>query len=68
MPDKIYLELELEPDRDPIAGIVRIRDVPTRPFDGWLELASAIEDARNNAAAAATAPQQDRTGAGTDAS
>ena len=53
MPDTIHLVIELEPDREPIAGVLRSRDVPTRAFDGWLELASAIEDARHCAAPAA---------------
>jgi hypothetical protein len=50
MPDTIHLDIELEPDREPIAGVLRSPDLPARAFDGWLELASAIEDARHGAA------------------
>lgn len=54
MADTIHLELELEPTRQPIAGVLSSQYLPSRSFDGWLELASAIEDARNSAALATT--------------
>lgn len=45
---RIRLELELEPrsEGDPIAGVLRAGDGVARPFEGWLELTSALERAR----------------------
>ena len=48
MAHTIHLELELEPDGQPIAGVLWTPNLPIRAFDGWLELASAIEDARRH--------------------
>jgi hypothetical protein len=44
----IHVELDLEPNREPIAGTLSGQDFTARPFDGWLELASAIEAARTD--------------------
>ena len=49
--ERIRLELELEPrsEDDPIAGVLRAGDGVARPFEGWLELTSALERARPSA-------------------
>jgi hypothetical protein len=54
----IHLELDLEPDRDRIAGVLSSKHRPDRSFSGWLELASAIDQARNNALPSTTAPSR----------
>lgn len=45
----VRIELELELDADTIAGTLSSPDSPSHPFDGWLELASAIEQLRTTA-------------------
>jgi hypothetical protein len=50
----IHVELDLEPNREPIAGTLSRQDF-TCPFDGWLELASAIETARADGTSAPAA-------------
>ena len=45
----VRIELELELDADTIAGTLSSPDTPSHPFDGWLELASAIEQLRTTA-------------------
>lgn len=40
-----HVELELELDAEPIAGRVRLDGDASRRFDGWLELAVALEGA-----------------------
>jgi hypothetical protein len=47
----LHLGLDLDLDRQPITGRLRGHEIPTRSFEGWLELASAVEDARTNASA-----------------
>lgn len=49
MAHTIHLELDLDLHREPIAGVLSSQNVHIRSFDGWMELASAIEDARNGA-------------------
>jgi hypothetical protein len=63
VPRAIHLSLKLDPDREPIAGVLSSQHHPDRSFDGWLELASAIEDARNTATPLTTArtPRSDAT-------
>jgi len=51
MGSTIQVRLELEPDRQPIAGVLYRHALPGQPFCGWLELASAIEAARDGAVA-----------------
>jgi hypothetical protein len=41
----VELRLELELDAEPIAGRVRLDGDASRRFDGWLELAVALEGA-----------------------
>jgi hypothetical protein len=41
----IQVTVELEAASEPIRGAVRT-DAGSRPFDGWMELTAAIEDAR----------------------
>jgi hypothetical protein len=42
--DAAHVELELELElTDPIKGLLRERGKRDRPFDGWLELLSALE-------------------------
>jgi hypothetical protein len=48
----IHLELALERNHEPIAGVVSSETEPSRSFEGWLELASAIEEARTDEAGA----------------
>lgn len=44
---RITVDLELDPT--PICGLVLTDTHPARPFRGWLELASAIEQLRSAA-------------------
>jgi hypothetical protein len=53
----LHLDIEVELQREPIAGVLT-QDVSHRPFAGWLELAAAIDEARTAAAAAAGAPSK----------
>lgn len=39
----VHLHLELDPDADPIAGVVHAGDEGARPFSGWMELTRAVE-------------------------
>jgi hypothetical protein len=41
----VELRLELELDAEPIAGCLRLGGDASRRFDGWLELAVALEGA-----------------------
>jgi hypothetical protein len=50
----IQVGLELEFNREPIAGVISTPGSPSRAFDGWLELAAALEDARGTPAPAVT--------------
>jgi hypothetical protein len=43
------VRLEIDVDSDPITGTVCAADGDSRPFSGWIELVSAIEDVRSNA-------------------
>jgi hypothetical protein len=45
----VHVEIEVELQREPIAGTVWSEATPRHPFAGWLELASAIEELRRGA-------------------
>jgi hypothetical protein len=45
----VHVEIEVELEREPIAGTVWSEATPRHPFAGWLELASAIEELRRGA-------------------
>lgn len=47
----LHLDLDLYLDRQPITGRLGGHEIPSRSFEGWLELASAVEDARTTAPA-----------------
>jgi hypothetical protein len=63
MPHIIRLELELDTDGQPIAGVLWTPNLPNRAFDGWLELASAIEDARRHGSLDTIPPEEPSLGA-----
>ncbi len=44
-----HLHLAIELDSDPIRGLVSETGAQERSFNGWIELAEAIEDARAGA-------------------
>lgn len=47
----LRLTLELEPDADPIAGVIRDDTGSSHPFVGWLGLAVALQECFEAAAA-----------------
>jgi hypothetical protein len=49
--DPVYahVHLEIDVDSDPITGTVCATEGDSRPFSGWIELVSAIEEVRSNA-------------------
>ena len=51
----LRITVNLELDTTPICGLVITDTHPDRPFRGWLELASAIEQLRSAALATAQA-------------
>jgi hypothetical protein len=46
MAGELQIIIDLAPDATPIEGQVFTQAHPARPFHGWLELASAIEQLR----------------------
>jgi hypothetical protein len=42
----VRVVLDLDPNSEPIRGSLSASDQDSRPFFGWLELASAVEAAR----------------------
>jgi hypothetical protein len=55
---QLYVDLELE--SVPIGGAVSSDQHPSRPFQGWLELASAIETLRREALTASAPWSRDK--------
>jgi hypothetical protein len=51
----VKVSVELEAGAEPVSGTVQVEDGPARPFIGWIELARAIERARELAD-----PEKDR--------
>jgi hypothetical protein len=45
----IRLTIELENERDPIEGWLRVEHGEAVPFTGWLELMAAVEQVRTRA-------------------
>jgi hypothetical protein len=43
-PDRVWIEID--PAREPIAGVVHHGTEPARPFAGWLELVALLEAER----------------------
>jgi hypothetical protein len=52
------LTLELDIDAQPVSGQLQLDGSIARDFDGWLELTSLIETARNTAKASADTPRR----------
>jgi hypothetical protein len=48
--------MEVEPNQEPIAGVLTTTNDEPQPFTGWLELASMIETARQGQSAATDNP------------
>lgn len=42
-PRRLHLSLVLEPDREPIRGALETRRGERHEFEGWIELAAALE-------------------------
>jgi hypothetical protein len=47
----VHIALDLDPRAEPIEGRMSVAGGPPEPFTGWMELASALERARRDAAA-----------------
>lgn len=45
----VKVSVELQAGAEPVAGTVQVEGGPTQPFIGWIELAHAIERAREPA-------------------
>ena len=45
----LLISLEIEPDTDPIAGVIRTSDGRSMPFTGWLALSAGVEKVRRAA-------------------
>jgi hypothetical protein len=43
--DTTEIVVAVEPDSGPLCGAVRVGVAPERPFDGWLGLLSALQEA-----------------------
>jgi hypothetical protein len=46
-PEHVHIDVDLEIGADPIRGLVRHGTLSTREFQGWIELAAALEAARS---------------------
>lgn len=60
-PGRVKMVLDIEVG-DPIRGDIAAAGGPTRSFYGWLELAAAMNRAREHAAAGAASAWADRSG------
>lgn len=40
-PDRVWVEVN--PDAEPISGVIHRGQAPARPFAGWLELVALLE-------------------------
>lgn len=61
VPRTIDVSIQFDVGAEPITGRLRHAARPGRPFYGWLELASAIEDALSTAGDDTTAPEGGQT-------
>lgn len=46
VPKQLRLTVDLELDRDPIRGSVKVEDGAAAPFTGWIQLLSTLDTAR----------------------
>jgi hypothetical protein len=60
MDEFVLLSLELNLRGDPVTGRLHDRQGNATPFEGWIALVTAIDEARTAAMGPASAPAPDR--------